>query len=509
MNRSSISRNVFANLSAYALTLLISFFLSPYIIHRLGDARYGVWAMVGELIGYYGLLDFGIRGAVTYFVSIHTAHDDGEAMRRSTASAFWLLAGIGTLGITAGLAFAFAFPRLFGGGELAAAEVVPAMSVMFVTIGAGLAMEVCTAALIGCRRFDIVNAVEVFSRAISSVGIYFALKAGGGLIALSAMYAAGRLLCWVLMFAAAHSVIPGFSIAPRWFARSGVWKLVSVSSRTVVANLCQLVIARTDLIVVGAFLGVRWVTFYAVGRMLIEYSINICRCVTGVFTPNLTQLYAKGEKAELERLYLAGVKLSGMLAAMLGTGIIWFGKSFIGLWMGKAYVSGALTHRSDVVLLLLIAAALPRLAQSISWQLLLAGGRFTPFMWMNVAEAVTNLGLSVALVHPLGLAGVALGTLIPSVVVQGVVVPWYALRSFGIPVRRYLSQGAMRPLLLCIVMFVADGLLVSARPPASWSVFAAEVAVAGTLGAVLCAGFGLKPEERRHLCNKIAGRSAA
>ena len=37
------------------------FFLSPYIIRRLGDQRYGIWALAFAFIDYYTLFDFGFN----------------------------------------------------------------------------------------------------------------------------------------------------------------------------------------------------------------------------------------------------------------------------------------------------------------------------------------------------------------------------------------------------------------------------------------------------------------
>ena len=35
--------SAFTNWLAFAATLLVSFFLSPYLIHKLKDGPYGVW----------------------------------------------------------------------------------------------------------------------------------------------------------------------------------------------------------------------------------------------------------------------------------------------------------------------------------------------------------------------------------------------------------------------------------------------------------------------------------
>src|SRR5689334_7759573 len=82
--------NVLTNWGAVLLGMSISFVLSPFLVHHLGDARYGLWGVIGSIIGYLGLLDFGIRVGVTRFVARHDATGDREAATRLVSTALGL-----------------------------------------------------------------------------------------------------------------------------------------------------------------------------------------------------------------------------------------------------------------------------------------------------------------------------------------------------------------------------------------------------------------------------------
>ena len=58
----------------------------------------------------------------------------------------------------------------------------------------------------------------------------------------------------------------------------------------------------------------------------------------------------------------------------------------------------------------------------------------------RIVEAVVNLGLSIYLVQRIGLIGVAIGTLAPSVVLQCFVHGWYATRVLAVRWWRYAWQ---------------------------------------------------------------------
>jgi sulfotransferase family protein len=38
----------------------VAFFLTPFVIHSLGDRMYGFWALAAVFIGYYGVMDLGL-----------------------------------------------------------------------------------------------------------------------------------------------------------------------------------------------------------------------------------------------------------------------------------------------------------------------------------------------------------------------------------------------------------------------------------------------------------------
>ena len=68
-----ILKNVGSSWSALAVNVLVGIFLSPFILHRLGDVAFGIWVLIFSVTGYYGLFDLGIRSSIIRYVSKYTA----------------------------------------------------------------------------------------------------------------------------------------------------------------------------------------------------------------------------------------------------------------------------------------------------------------------------------------------------------------------------------------------------------------------------------------------------
>src|SRR5882672_249739 len=82
MRKIDILKNVGSGWFNLGINVTIGFFLSPYILHRLGDAAFGIWVLIFSVSGYYGIFDLGIRSSVIRYISKFTAVDDQEGLAK-------------------------------------------------------------------------------------------------------------------------------------------------------------------------------------------------------------------------------------------------------------------------------------------------------------------------------------------------------------------------------------------------------------------------------------------
>ena len=92
-----ILQNIGTSWFALGTNVLIGVFLSPFILHRLGDAAFGIWILIFSVTGYYGLFDLGIRSSVVRFVSKFSATNDAENLARVINTSLFAYSAIGAL----------------------------------------------------------------------------------------------------------------------------------------------------------------------------------------------------------------------------------------------------------------------------------------------------------------------------------------------------------------------------------------------------------------------------
>jgi O-antigen/teichoic acid export membrane protein len=141
-----------------------------------------------------------------------------------------------------------------------------------------------------------------------------------------------------------------------------------------------------------------------------------------------------------------------------------------------------------VVLLILVAAFLPRLIHNMATQLFYATNRIHFLMWISLLEGAIKIGLSLLLVKSWGLAGVAVSNLIPMLVFEGFAIPVYLLNIYPADAAEYIRDVLTRPLVAGIVTYVLSAAIVAWAPPGDWPHFLLLASIAAFMGILIAFG---------------------
>ncbi|HVE84471.1 MAG TPA: hypothetical protein VND93_16560, partial [Myxococcales bacterium] len=91
------------NYGQWALSLLVSFAITPYIISRIGEEQNGAFRTSLNLFGYAALADLGVFGIYPWLVAEADGRKDEPRLRALIGQGPWLgLAAAGLYAIAAG-----------------------------------------------------------------------------------------------------------------------------------------------------------------------------------------------------------------------------------------------------------------------------------------------------------------------------------------------------------------------------------------------------------------------
>ena len=108
-----IARNVLFNWLGTIVNMAVGFFLSPFILHRLGNVAYGVWVVTVSAVGYLVLLDVGMQSSVQRFVSQGYTKHDHQGASEATSAALWVRLQMSAVALILSAVLAVVFPHIF------------------------------------------------------------------------------------------------------------------------------------------------------------------------------------------------------------------------------------------------------------------------------------------------------------------------------------------------------------------------------------------------------------
>lgn len=443
-----VFRNIASNWMAIGVNLVLSFFLAPFVVHSLGANLYGIWAVAMQFTGYLYLMDFGVRDSLIRYTAKYQTTGNALALRRilSVALLIYIPVFLCALLVTAGVTYAFPYVADLGDADVASART--AIFLIGASISSTFLFNIYGGLLQGLQRFDVANALGVVLGIFRAALVVIVLSSGFGIVGLAWLQLGVTVLGGLLTFFVANRLMTaaGLSLRPSWVSGRklrALLRLVSGYSVYVfINNIGQKLIFASDAIVISLFMPIAAVTYYAIAGNLIEYLRTLVAATAQVFNPLASEYAARHDQQGLGMLMLRSTRLTLIVGLPVIAAYVMLGDVFIGLWMGPEYAAQA-----GMVLVILALTQILSCPHNSVASILYGIGKHRNLAFMRIGEAIVNVVLSVALVGPMGIQGVALGTAIPHIIVIGVMLPLYACRLLGVPFWTYVRESLLGPLL--------------------------------------------------------------
>ena len=177
--------NVGSSWFALGVNVAVGVFLTPFILHRLGDVAYGIWVLIFSITGYYGLFDLGIRSSIVRYASKFAATDSKEELAKLINTSLFTYGGVGALSLLITIVLFVYVDNIFK----VPAELHAAARWLLLMVGASVAfgfpLGVFGGFLDGLQRFDVNNWTSVGSNLLRAALIVAVLDNGRGLLAIA------------------------------------------------------------------------------------------------------------------------------------------------------------------------------------------------------------------------------------------------------------------------------------------------------------------------------------
>lgn len=443
----TIARNVFSSWMGFGVQVLSTLLLTPIIIDKVGLEAYGVWLFLGSAVGYYGLIDIGLKAGITQSITRQIANREVAGLRARLSTYNPIMAVVGVSIILVATSAWQVIPHLFKISPNEMRNLTTVVLIQSTGIGFGISMVPYAAILVGLERYDISEGCAVFSKIVSSLMIYIGLSLGGGIVSLAIAYTIGTVIDSSLRFTFARKLLPEIKKVSWSISGKETSALMRNSYLNTVILLSRQVIHFSSSIIVGLMFGAASIPLYSIAGSFVEYATKIIMLSTRVLYPTMVALDKQGNEAQLLQLYKLSTKIAiGASVSILVVGAVWM-KRFLTLWFANIEAAEDIINSTPTLFIILGASTVAIAAQRCGSQLLLAKDEVSVLAKLMALEAIATLLFSIGLGYFAGLKGLAVGTLIPCVMFSFLVyIPKHA-DFLNTNVVSLLSSVLTRPLI--------------------------------------------------------------
>ena len=449
LEKRQILKNVGSSWSALATNVAVGIFLSPFILHRLGDAAFGVWVLIFSVTGYYGLFDLGIRSSIVRYVSKYTATGDREKLAQFVNTALFTYTAIGAVSMVLTALLSSYVERVFKVPPEMHSQARLLLLMVGASVSVGFPLGIAGGMLEGLQRFYILNWTSIGATLVRAALIVYFLNRGYGLITLALLTVSLPVVTSILRGFVVFRLCP-MPLGLKYVDRASFRHMVNYGGTTFLVIVAGRLRFRTDELVLGTMMSTVAVTWFNIGARIVDYSQEFVTSLSQIFVPMASQSEATGNLDRVRKIYLAGNRACAFLILPVTAILIVFGKHIIRIWVGASYVP----HSYPVLVVMIIPFAL-MLSQAASGRVLFGLGKHRILATITVIEGVANLILSIALVPQLGIVGDALGTAIPLSFTCLWFLPRHLKKQIGVPVGTFLREAYTLPILLTLPLVAA------------------------------------------------------
>jgi O-antigen/teichoic acid export membrane protein len=455
-------------LSYFSLVVnnLASLFFVPFILRSIGQAQYGLYALIFSVVSYLTVLDFGLSTTITRYVAKYRAESNQKGQANFLALTIMIYFFMAICVLIIGAILYFNLNIIFK-DSLTTYEIVIAKKLLAVMVGnlaLSLPLNSFQAIMTGYEQFVLPKVLTIV-RTIARITILFILlSAGYKILAIAIIDTILNIsfLSILMLFVFGKLKV---QIRLYVFDKVLITEVFSYSFFVFLNLIGDQFFWNIGQIVLGIIVNSTAVAVFTIGMTFTNYYMQFSSSISNVFLPRATQMAVRNASGkEMTDLLIKTGRVQFIILGFILGGFTLFGKQFILLWAGPDYTNAWL-----VGLLGMVPFTIP-LIQNIGLSILQAKNMHPFRSVILIIAAIVDVIISVMLAKRMGVVGVAFGTAFSLLIGDITIMNLYYHIKVGINIPRFFKEFS-RGLVPVVLISIGLGALTLMIPGISIRVF--------------------------------------
>jgi O-antigen/teichoic acid export membrane protein len=454
--KETIIRNTIDCGAASAVTVLVNFFLMPFMISELGVTEYGLIGMsaIFTVGGCVSLLEMGFQSSICKYVAEYNTKNNHTKIARVfyTSAVMFLLIGViltmcGVLLSTLFVNHLLTIPS----------EYRPSFRIaLFVVFGSYIFQFpnfVAMGFLSGMQRFDILKGAQIVATLLYAGGVVFLLSLGHNYLSLIILQTCVLFLQFGFYMWAILRCHQFLRLRFSYFSLDAMREVFRMTKFLFIGRFSDLIYHNSPRIIIGIFLGPVSMTPY-------EAVIKISRIIKVAFgfvnsaiMPAASELHANNDTNTLRTLFLKTCRYQVVAVFPIVTAIMFFAQSFYGLWLGPDF-----TYLAPLLCIALVYNLMTPFRTVGGAMMVGMNRKLRSLTLLSVINTMLSVVVMLVLIHKYTLVAI-FGGLTSSTLIT---LPFYLkifFEEFNVKVRTFLREIAIVVVLvlfpLCLISVIS------------------------------------------------------
>ena len=415
----------------------------PLLLSFLSGSDYGVYKLIGGLIGLISIMDFGLSNTVIRYYSAAKQKKDEKGAENILAISLIIFLIITAILIIVGIVTYFLIPNIFA-KSLNASEINLAKNmfiILFVNLAITIPSKIFTASIFANEKFVFVKCVQIIQGVLTPVFVllFLILKSSAMIVVIVQTISNLVAIILTIFYALVKCKV---KIKLHSFNKALVREIFVFSFFIFLGMVVEQLYWRCDSLIIGAFIGSIGVTIYSISSSLCDYYKQFSVSVGSVFMPELSRIEARGGSiAEMDKIFKKTGRFQNAVMFLLLSGFAIFGIEFISIWTRSSIYKFSFDNIS-LIYFITIAVFIPLYIPSIEScgiYILQAKNKHKFRSIVYFIIAILNFAFSILLVNFIGIWGCVIATSASLVIGQCLIMNIYYAK-LGLDVKNFFKE---------------------------------------------------------------------
>lgn len=429
-------------------TFISPLLLTPFIIGKIGEENFGIYAIILGLTGTIGLIDFSISTSFVNFISKYYNQKKFSELNSVINTGIFFYVSLSVLVMTTGFVFSGQVMSLIRIPDHLFDGSITAFRISLLTFFVSNTFIIFTSVLISIQKMYIISIITVISTFVNIFFTLIFLYSGFGLEGLMwSQFITVSILSLTPLYHA-FLYLPDIKIGIKYLKKKTFREIGKFGAQMQMSRLSTFASEKLDEILLGIFSSLSNVTYYNLSIKISRFGRFIPMQVVNQVAPVAAELSSKGQEEKLNGLFKDISKYLTLVSLPLVVFVFIFADLIFIAWIGNNQTVAV--HITRILML----------GQAVNLMFSAPGNSITPNiglpkyqMFEGLIHFGVNLILSFILILKFGVLGAAYGNAVATIT-SSLYVFYVSSRYFKTSLKSIISETYFKPTVSVIISSV-------------------------------------------------------